>query len=152
MKEVLMIIAEDNFQDIEFSETRKAILNNGFNVKIASKSKGIKKGVLGLEINAELSFDEIDENKFDAIVFIGGPGAARYIKDEKAWKLARKFFEANKIVAAICIAPLILAYSGILKGKKATVWDDGNQTQIKECTGRKETKSKPNPKTIMMKP
>jgi len=32
-------------------------------------------------------------------------------------------YEKGKVTAAVCIAPMILAKAGILKGKKATVWD-----------------------------
>ncbi len=34
-------------------------------------------------------------------------------------------------MGAICIAPTILAYAGVLEGKKATVWNqDGKQAEI----------------------
>jgi protease I len=36
--------------------------------------------------------------------------------------LAREAAAQNKIIAAICIAPTILARAGILEGKRATVW------------------------------
>ena len=39
--------------------------------------------------------------------------------------MARSFAEAGKVVAAICIAPVILARAGLLKGKRATVFPDG---------------------------
>ena len=37
--------------------------------------------------------------------------------------LARYFHETGKVVAAICLAPVVLARAGILKQKKATVYD-----------------------------
>ena len=37
-----------------------------------------------------------------------------------ALSLAQKFYNAGKITAAICIAPVILANAGLLNGKKAT--------------------------------
>jgi protease I len=36
--------------------------------------------------------------------------------------LAKETIEKDKILAAICISPVILANAGVLKGKKATVW------------------------------
>ena len=36
--------------------------------------------------------------------------------------LAKKFYRAGKITAAICVSPKILALAGILDGKRATAW------------------------------
>ena len=130
MKSVLIVIAEKDFQDNEYSATKNAIEKAGIKVTVASKTKGVKRGVFGGEVNAMISFDEVNESDFDAIVFIGGGGAQEYIKDAGAKDLVQKFFMTQKIVAAVCIAPLILASSGTLNGKKATVWDDGERTQI----------------------
>jgi protease I len=47
--------------------------------------------------------------------------------------LARKFYEAGKIVGAICIAPTILANAGILNGKKATAFM--TQKEVIESVG-----------------
>jgi len=38
-------------------------------------------------------------------------------------RLAGFFAETDKVVAAICLAPVVLARSGILKQKKATVYN-----------------------------
>jgi protease I len=36
---------------------------------------------------------------------------------------------ANKIIGAICYSPRILAKAGLLKGKKATGWNDDNELE-----------------------
>ena len=137
MTKVIVVIAEKNFQDVEYGDTRKALEKAGIIVRTASKTHGIKKGVFGEEVEVDFSFKEVYADDFEAIVFIGGGGAQKYINDGEATELARDFFDAGKITAAICIGPLILASSGILKGKKATVWDDGEGTQIKMLEGAK---------------
>ena len=126
----LIIIAEKNFQDIEFSHTKEELEKQDIEIKVASKTKGMKKGALGGSADAELSFNDVKVNDYDAIVFIGGGGAQQYLNDKDAHKIAQESFKKNKITAAICIAPLILANSGILKGKKATVWDGGDGKTI----------------------
>ena len=136
MKNAVIVIAEKNFQDIEYSETRKELENSGIPVKVASKTKGMKKGVLGSGVDAELSLKDVKTEDFSCIVFIGGNGATQYINDKDALDLARAFFNKGKITAAICIAPLILASAGILKGKKAAVWDDGKGTQIRQLESK----------------
>jgi protease I len=60
-------------------------------------------------------------------VFIGGPGAEVYFHDDTAHDLVNEAVAKNKVVAAICIAPCILAYAGVLNGKNATVWSDSKE-------------------------
>ncbi|MBU2523083.1 MAG: DJ-1/PfpI family protein [Nanoarchaeota archaeon] len=132
MKRALIIIAERDFQDMEYSNTRKALESSGISVAVASKTRGMKRGVLGNEVEAELSFKDIKIKDFDAVAFIGGEGAQEYIEDDGALGIVKSFFEGGKITAAICIAPLILASSGILNGKKITAWDNGRRIQIRK--------------------
>lgn len=47
---------------------------------------------------------------------------AQITSDESLQLLAKKFYEAGKLTAAICVAPAILAKAGVLSGKKATSW------------------------------
>jgi protease I len=86
---------------------------------IASKHIASLKGVMGNIVESTITLREID-NGFDAIIFVGGNGAGQYFNDSEAKGIARKYFELDRVVAAICIAPSILANAGILKGKKAT--------------------------------
>jgi protease I len=118
MKKVVFVIAQSNFRDEELAIPRMLLAKNGIECMIASKHAGSSKGMLGDIVDAQVSIDEIDDS-FDALIFIGGSGASQYFDDGKALSLARLYFGENKIVAAICIAPSILANSGILKGKKA---------------------------------
>ncbi|MHC4617653.1 MAG: DJ-1/PfpI family protein [Planctomycetota bacterium] len=59
-------------------------------------------------------------DQFDAIVFIGGPGASEYFNNPVAHNIAREAAAKGKILAAICIAPRILANAGVLAGVRAT--------------------------------
>jgi protease I len=57
---------------------------------------------------------------FDAIVFVGGPGAMEYFDSPIALDIARQARQKGKVLAAICISPAVLANAGILKGVRAT--------------------------------
>lgn len=124
MARVLFIIAKSNFRDEELSIPKK-LIEKRHSVEIASLTKGIAIGLLGMKVNVDISLEEALRkiNEYDAVVFVGGPGAQEYYKNEKALSIARNAFNFGKIVAAICIAPGILANSGVLKGKKATIWN-----------------------------
>jgi protease I len=122
MKKAVMIIAEDNFRDEELFEPREILENNGIEVKVASTSLGQASGMLGATVKPDILVRDIKVSDFDAIVFVGGSGSSQYWDDPLAHKLAKEAVDNNKIVAAICIAPVTLANAGILKGKRATVW------------------------------
>lgn len=125
----LLIIAPEDYQDIEYDKTRQELEKVGIQVEVASIKLGEAKGKLGGRVPVDLLLEQVEIKKYDAIVFIGGPGAVSYQNNNLAHKIIQEAMLANKILAAICIAPTILAYAGALKGKKATVW---SSDEIKE--------------------
>lgn len=128
-KKVLMIVAANNFQDEEFGQPYGLLTKLGATVKVASSRKDKATGVFGRNITPDLLISECKADDYDAIVFIGGPGAVEYFNDPDAHALARAAAAKGKVLGAICIAPVILANAGVLKGKKATVFPS-EQDQI----------------------
>lgn len=131
MRHVLMIVANRDFQDLEFGNPYRAFQQHGCKVSVASGEGGECFGVFGLKIEHSLRFDEIDVKDYDALIFVGGGGAyEQYWGDPRYLALATEFLSAqattSKILGAICITPTILAPSGIFKGKEVTARDDGN--------------------------
>ncbi len=119
-KKAIFIIAQNNFHDQELFEPLNVLIKRGMEVKVAAPSKVPAQGKLGAEVEPDLGLAEIDVKKFDAIIFIGGPGARDYFENLDVLKLAQKFYQARKIVGAICSATSILANAGVLIGKTAT--------------------------------
>ena len=76
--------------------------------------------------NIVVKMDKIfDESDYDADVVIlpgGMPGAASLRDDERVIDLVKNFYNNNKIVAAICAAPIVLQRAGILEGKNFTCY------------------------------
>ncbi len=135
MKAVL-IIAPVGYQDHEYGETKKVLEVAGVKVTTASKQTGTCTGKLGGSTTATVSLAELDVSDYDAVVFIGGPGAPIYNSDVQAHLTAQEAVNRKKVLAAICIAPRILAHAGVLEGKKATVWNgDGRQEKILKDNG-----------------
>ncbi len=130
----LLVIAPSNFRDEELFFTKEELEKSGVEVDIASKTPGIKTGMLGARVVANLGLNDINLSKYDAVVFIGGSGVPVYYSDNQVLNLAREAYNKGKIVAAICLAPGILAYAGILQGKNATIWDDGTGRYISILT------------------
>jgi protease I len=122
MKKVVMVIASSNFRDEELLEPKEVLQRNGVEVKIASTTFNQVKGMLGAKVKPGLLISDIKIKDFDAIVFVGGIGASQYWNDPVAHKLVQEAVKTNRIVGAICIAPVTLANAGILAGKRATVF------------------------------
>ena len=122
MKSVVMIIASENFRDEELLQPQEVLERNGIKVKVASTTLQEVRGMLGAKVKPDILVQDIDVRDFAAVIFIGGIGASQYWDDPLAHALAQSALNNNKIVAAICIAPVTLAKAGILKGKQATVW------------------------------
>lgn len=131
-KPVVMIIPRKGFRDAEYFIPREIFEKAGLKVITASNEIGAALGADGGETEAEILLESVEPECFSAIVFVGGPGTLKALDNEKSYSLARKTAGTNRILAAICIAPLILAKAGALRGKKATVWASGmDKSQIR---------------------
>lgn len=120
MKKVLFIIAPSDFREPELFEPMEVLEKAGVKTDIASRKTGPVSGAGGGTASATIALSSVDASNYDAILFIGGSGASAYFNDATAQQIAIDAVEQGKILAAICIAPSILANAGILKGKKAT--------------------------------
>jgi len=137
MARVVMIVAHEKFRDEELFETKAELESAGHKVAVASTALTPAKGGMRLA-KVDLLLDNVGMD-FDAIVFVGGSGASQFYTNPVALGLAKKYYTANKVVAAICIAPGILANARILNGKKATVFDDDEYIQMITDNGGKYT-------------
>lgn len=131
MNKILMIVAPTEFRDEEYFIPKYVFINAGFNVITASKDVNIARGKLGGITNVDIDISNVNVENYEAVVFVGGMGALVYQDDSIINNLILNASSKNKIVAAICIAPVILATSGILKNKNATVFNDKNNEQSK---------------------
>ena len=130
-KKVAMIIAFRDFRDAEYFVPKEILEKAGVEVKTASNKLGVAIGADGGEAKVDLLVSEINVADFDAIIFVGGPGALKNLDNEESYKLIKETVSQNKVLASICISPVILAKSGVLEGKKATVWTDPFSSQAK---------------------
>jgi len=121
-KKIVMIIAFRDFRDPEYFEPKEILEKTGAEIKTASNKMGTAIGADGGDTKVDLLVSEINPVDFSTVVFIGGPGALEALDNEDSYKVARETVSQNKILASICISPVILAKTGVLEGKKATVW------------------------------
>ncbi|MBL7150143.1 MAG: DJ-1/PfpI family protein [Candidatus Pacebacteria bacterium] len=139
-KQIAIVVSFKDFRDEEYFVPKEILTAAGAKIKTVSTKGGLAVGADGGEAEIDLLISEINIAKFadlqsksshdsiqsissfDAVVFIGGPGALKYLDNEDFYKLARETIAQDKVLAAICISPVILAKAGVLEGKRATVW------------------------------
>lgn len=119
MANVLIVIAPEGFQEKEYGDSKRALEKNGHTV-ITSSTKEESHSKSGSVEKTDIFLKDARAEDFSAVVFIGGPGSSIYFDDEIAQNLAKSFAKANKITAAICAAPSILANAGLLENRTAT--------------------------------
>ena len=123
IKNAVLIIAKETFRDEELFDTQKALEAAHVKTVVASSVLGNCKGKLGAVAVSTMKLEEIAADDFDAVVFVGGGGAMEYYDNQTALKLAKDTMAKGKVLAAICIAPRILANAGSLEGRTATCFE-----------------------------
>ena len=138
-KPVLLIIADKEFQPIEYGHTRQQLEIAGFKVMVGSNGK---KGTVAtpsagtLKPIIDVTLSEVNPDGYAGIFIIGGPGALNALDNQTTVRLMQNFASTGKPFGAICISPRILAKAGLLTGKKATGWDtDKELAGIFEANG-----------------
>ncbi|MDR2252028.1 MAG: DJ-1/PfpI family protein [Endomicrobium sp.] len=131
MKRVVFITAPEVFRDEEYFKPKEILEKAGVEIITASLKIGQLNGRFGYKTVSTILISDIKSADFDGIVYVGGGGASVFFENKCALQLANEFFNQNKPLAAICIAGVILANSGVLKGKKSTVYIDGKEALIR---------------------
>jgi protease I len=121
----VLILAAHGFEQSELEVPRDKLKEAGATVHIVSPESGEIRGWdmkdWGRPVKVDRTLADVSADDYDAIVLPGGqinPDLLRINAD--ALKLIRAFYDAGKVVAAVCHAPWLLIETGIIKGRKAT--------------------------------
>jgi 4-methyl-5(b-hydroxyethyl)-thiazole monophosphate biosynthesis len=120
MKKVYLFLAT-GFEEIEAIATIDILRRGGIELTTVSiTGKRIVMGVHQIPVTADILFEETDFMDGDAFILPGGgPGSHNLNAHESLKQLLVCRNENNKIIAAICAAPLVLGGLGLLEGKQA---------------------------------
>lgn len=122
-KKILIVIAQEQFRDEECFVPKQIFEAAGVKVTVAAEATKTAKGMLGGTTKPDIKISDARVDDYDAIVITGGSGSRKYLWDNKALqKLLKEADAQKKVISAICISPVVLARTGILKGKESTVF------------------------------
>jgi protease I len=123
----IAIVVTDGFEQVEMTEPRKALDDEGAETVLVSPKAGQVKGwkhtEWGDSFPVDMKLADARANEFDALLLPGGvmnPDKLRL--EPEAARFVRTFFDAGKPVAAICHGPWLLIDAGVVKGRTVTSW------------------------------
>ena len=119
---VLVPLAE-GFEEMEAATTINILKRGGLDVVVAGLPGTIVRGSRGSKVMLEKKLDDLNINDFDALVLVGGyPGYKNLSQSNTILRAVLEFDEKKKLIAAICGAPSVLAKTGILDNRRATIY------------------------------
>lgn len=126
---VLMIYA-DGFEDVEAIATRDVLVRAGISVydaKINIDSE-IVISSHNLSLTGFKSLKNISVDEFKAIILPGGSrGVNNLLQCKEVDILVKEFYSKQKLVCAICAAPMVLAKNGLLHNRPYTCYPGCNE-------------------------
>lgn len=122
MSNLLFVVAPTDFRDEELFVPRREVEAAGHQVTIASTRAGTCIGVHDGTVQATIALAAVEPRDFDGVIFVGGAGARVLFDDPDAHRIAQALHATGRLVAAICVAPTILARARLLAGRRATAF------------------------------
>ena len=114
MKKEVLILLHPGFEEIEAVTPIDLLRRAGLVVHTASTSNQIEvqsKG--GILIKADRLLSNHEHSLYDALIIPGGPGIFKIRDHNLVQKKIREFHDAEKCIACICAAPLLLLDQGL---------------------------------------
>jgi protease I len=122
----VLMLAADGFETVELFAPKKALEAAGASVTLASIKadpiQGMEQDLNKAEMaTPDLTLDEVDTDDYDALILPGGTCNPDKLRQEaRAVEIVAEFMEDDKIVAAICHGPWLLAEADVIDGRRLT--------------------------------
>jgi protease I len=138
----IAILATNGFEQSELEVPRDKLSEAGAEVHVISPDgqpiTGWEDTDWGEEVSVQKSLEDAKIGDYDALVLPGGqinPDILRTMPE--AVNFVRGFYDAGKVVAAICHAPWLLIEADIVKGRAVTSYPSV-KTDVKNAGGQWE--------------
>ncbi|MDR0742389.1 MAG: DJ-1/PfpI family protein [Puniceicoccales bacterium] len=116
MSKRLCCLFGNGVEEIELIIPVDILLRCGIDVSLISAHGDVGvSGAHNIKLVADTTIDKVAVSNFDGLILPGGPGSFSLKDDGAVLNLVRSFHEADKLMCAICAAPLILQNAGVLE-------------------------------------
>lgn len=123
MKELSVLVPlAPGFEEIELIAPVDILRRLGVNVTLAGVEGLSVKGAHGVVIQSDMLLVDVDSSNYDGIVLPGGPAAWALRSAPAVLSLVSEMHRAEKLVAAICAAPIALEAAGVIAGRSVTCY------------------------------
>ncbi|HKB44172.1 MAG TPA: DJ-1/PfpI family protein [Chitinophagaceae bacterium] len=88
----------------------------------------------GYIVESDISFDDIEPDDYEAILFPGGRAPEYLRNDSRVIKIVNEFRDGNKYIFAICHGVQILVTAGLVNNKKIACYEHV-KFEVESCGG-----------------
>ena len=116
-----VIITAPHFQDEEFVYPYYRLLEEGYQVAVATPGKENCTGKYGVPSRPTMDTADLSPADFDLVVIPGGFEAPDRLRIRKeVLRFVKEMHAEGKLVAAICHGPWVCISAGIVRGRRVT--------------------------------
>lgn len=121
---MLYLVLTDGYEEIEAITTLDILRRCGVEVTtISITGKRLIDGAHNISFMADNKFRRNELEEGQGIILPGGmPGATNLLSSEALKRLLVHLNGSNRLIAAICAAPMVLGRLGLLQGRRATCY------------------------------
>lgn len=118
---MIYVLLAEGFEEIEALAFVDILRRAGIDTQTVSvQNSETVVGAHHIRVVVDIPLKELDTEKLDGIVLPGGMPGAQHLKENGAVADLIRYAQANeKLIGAICAAPMVLGAIGLLEGKKA---------------------------------
>lgn len=113
----------EGFEELEAVAIVDILRRAGIETHTIGLVTTLVEGAHKIKISSDFRLSEVTFEEYDVLVLPGGdPGYKNLMNSSSIISMIRFFNEHNRLIGAICAAPLVLAKAGALEGKRATIF------------------------------
>lgn len=128
------IVLTTGFEEIEAIAPMDILRRVGVEVDIVGVSANVATGSHDLTISTDKELLAVKKELYDIVILPGGMPGAKLLKDhQEVQDFVKLHYDAGKLIAANCAAPIAIENSGALKNRNYTCYP-GFEKQINDGT------------------
>ncbi len=133
--ERVLIITADDTEDMEFFYPYYRLVEEGYQVDVATIDGESFKGKKGYEFKQTTKLSGLSPENYALLYIPGGKAPAELRKDENVISFVKQFARTGRPIAAICHGPQVLVTADLVRGTKISGYP-GIKEEVEKAGGR----------------